>query len=291
MPMYSGNPFRRFTLLKTALLLVAILPFATAKIMAQGNLMITPRRVVFEGQQRTQELNLANTGNDTARYLISLVEVRMKEDGGFEQITAPDSGQNFASSYIRFFPRSVTLGPGEVQSVKIQVTKQSQLTVGEYRSHIYFRAIPSESPLGEQEAPQRQDGISVRLTPVFGISIPVIIRVGATTSTVQLSHPRFDMLQDSIPVVDLVFNRTGNMSVYGDLTIDFVSKQGKVTRVSEVKGIAVYTPTTSRKVKIALQKLAGIDYRTGQLHIVYSTPADARSIMLAQTGLALSDGR
>lgn len=289
--MYSGTRFRHHILLKTTLLLVAILSFATAKITAQGNLMITPRRVVFEGSQKTQELNLANTGKDTARYLISLVEIRMKEDGGFEQITTPDSGQNFASSYVRFFPRSVTLGPGEVQSVKIQITKQSQLTPGEYRSHIYFRAVPSESPLGEQEAPQSPTGISVRLIPVFGISIPVIIRVGTASTAVQLSRPRFDMLQDSIPVVDLVFNRIGNMSVYGDLTIDFVSKQGKVTRVGEIKGIAVYTPTTSRKVTIALQKLPGIDYRTGQLHIVYSTPADASSIMLAQTGLALSDGR
>lgn len=291
MPMYTGIYFRQHILLKTTLFLIAILSFLPAKLMAQGNLMITPRRVVFEGPQKTQELNLANTGKDTARYLISLVEIRMKEDGGFEQITVPDSGQNFASSYIRFFPRSVTLGPGEVQSVKIQITKQSQLTAGEYRSHIYFRAIPPESPLGEQEATQGTNGISVRLIPVFGISIPVIIRVGGSSTAVRLSHPKFDMLQDSTPVLDMVFNRTGNMSVYGDLTIDFVSKQGKVTRVGEVKGIAVYTPTVSRKVRIALQKPAGIDYRTGQLHIVYTTPSDARSIMLAQTGLALSDGR
>jgi hypothetical protein len=89
----------------------------------------------------------------------------------------------------------------------------------------------------------------------------------------------------------MVFNRTGNMSVYGDLSIDFVSKQGKVTRVGEVKGIAVYTPTASRRVRIGLNKVAGIDYKTGQLHIVYTTPSDAKSIMMTQTNLALSDGR
>src|SRR5476651_1473462 len=73
---------------------------------AQGNLIIMPRRVVFEGAKRTQELNLANTGKDTAKYVISVVEYRMKHDGNFELITQPDSGQNFADKNFRFFPRT-----------------------------------------------------------------------------------------------------------------------------------------------------------------------------------------
>jgi P pilus assembly chaperone PapD len=85
--------------------------------MAQGDLLITPRRVVFEGSKRSMDLNLANIGKDTATYAISL----MKEDGGFETITDPDPGQRFADRFIRFFPRSVTLGPNEAQAVKIKL--------------------------------------------------------------------------------------------------------------------------------------------------------------------------
>lgn len=70
---------------------------------AQGNLLITPRRAVFEGSKRSIDLNLANTGQDTATYSISLVQIRMKEDGGFETITEPDQGQRFADSFVRFF--------------------------------------------------------------------------------------------------------------------------------------------------------------------------------------------
>jgi hypothetical protein len=293
--MYRSFYFYKPTAVKPALvfllLVTALLTTCTSGIMAQGNLMITPRRVLLEGAQKTQELNLANTGKDTARYVISMLEIRMKEDGTFEQITAPDSGQNFASPYVRFFPRSVILGPGEVQTVKVQCTRQSQLTPGEYRSHIYFRAVPQESPLGETAPAEDSAGISVRLIPIFGISIPLIIRNGASTTSVQLSHPSLELAPDGTPLLNVVFSRTGNMSVYGDLTIDFVSKQGKVTRVGEIKGIAVYTPTSRRKVKIALNKPANIDYQTGQLHIVYTTPADNKPVMMAQTGLALSDGR
>ena len=36
-------------------------------IKAQGNLVSMPRRVVFEDAKRTQELNIANNGTDTAK--------------------------------------------------------------------------------------------------------------------------------------------------------------------------------------------------------------------------------
>jgi P pilus assembly chaperone PapD len=88
---------------------------------AQGNLLVTPRRVVFGAKKKMQELNLANTGKDTARYVISLIDVRMKEDGSFEQITEADSGQHFAGQQLRIFPRSVVLAPNESQVVKVQV--------------------------------------------------------------------------------------------------------------------------------------------------------------------------
>src|SRR3984957_227778 len=157
--------------------------WCSAGAIAQGNLLLLPRRVIFEGSKRYEELNLANTGKDTARYVISLMHIRMKEDGGYEEISQPDSGERFADKFIRFFPHSVELGPGESQVVKIQLTKIKELAPGEYRSHLYFRAIPDKLPLGEDE-PAADSGISVRLIPIFGISIPVIIRVGVPSTQV-----------------------------------------------------------------------------------------------------------
>src|SRR5580704_7018711 len=181
----------------------------SAGVIAQGNLMLMPRRVIFEGAKRYEELNLANTGKDTARYVISLMHIRMKEDGGFEEISQPDSGERFADRFIRFFPHSVELGPGESQVVKIQLTKINELLPGEYRSHLYFRAIPDMAPLGE-EAPVPDSGISIRLVPIFGISIPVIIRIGAPNAQVRISDLSVQMLEDTIPILEMTFHRTGN---------------------------------------------------------------------------------
>ena len=164
--------------------------FCSSKLMAQGNLLVTPKRVVFDGNRRSEELNLANIGKDTATYIISFIQIRMKENGVFEKITQPDSAQNFADKNLRFFPRSVTLGPNEAQTVKVQLTKANDLTPGEYRSHLYFRASPPEKPLGDIE-PQKDSVLSVRLVPVFGISIPVIIRKGESNATVNISDLKF----------------------------------------------------------------------------------------------------
>lgn len=81
--------------------------------MAQGDLLIFPKRVVFEGAKRSEELSLANIGKDSATYVLSFVQIRMKEDGTFDKITTPDLAQSFADKNLRFFPRSVTLAPNE----------------------------------------------------------------------------------------------------------------------------------------------------------------------------------
>jgi hypothetical protein len=261
--------------------------FSHSKAVAQGNLLISPRRMVFEGQNKMLELNLANNGKDTARYLISFMEIRMKEDGTFEQINQPDSGQYFASSYLRLFPHSVTLAPNEAQVVKLQLIKSSQLVHGEYRSHMYFRAVPDERPLGEKSPGNDSTSISVRLIPVFGLTIPVIIRVGETTVNVRISDLSLTTGEDMQPRLNMVFNRTGNASVYGDLTVDYISPQGVVTQVGIINGIAVYTPVPSRSIRIPLDKTAGVDYKTGKLHVVYATPPDAKSVKIAESELIL----
>lgn len=261
--------------------------FLNSEISAQGNLLITPRRVLFEGSKRSLDLNLANTGQDTATYAVSLVQIRMKEDGGFETITEPDPNQLFADKYIRFFPRTVTLGPNEAQVVKVQVTRASELTPGEYRSHFYFRAIPNAKPLGEKEIVRDTNAISVKLTPVFGITIPVIIRVGESTAKVTLSDLAFEIVNDTIPRIKFFFKRTGNMSVYGDITVDYISSQGKLSRVGIANGIAVYTPNGSRQFQLNLSKLPGVDYKNGTLRLIYSSSSDVKPVRLAEAELSL----
>jgi hypothetical protein len=254
---------------------------------AQGNLLILPKRIIFDGSKRTQNLNLVNTGNDTATYTISLIQIRMKEEGTFENITEPDPGQYFASKYLRIFPRSVTLAPKESQTVKVQVIQSSGLTPGEYRSHIYFRAAPPVTPAGQKGPAADSANLSVKMVPVFGISIPVIIQAGTNSSTAGMSAVRLVLSNKEKPELNMYLERTGNMSVYGDLQIDYISPMGVKTRVGAVNGVAVYTPLPRRKIKINLQAIPAVDYHKGKLYIAYSLPTTAKAVMLTEQELTL----
>jgi hypothetical protein len=236
---------------------------------AQGDVQIYPKRILFDGSKRAQELSIANSGKDTARYSISVVQIRMKEDGSFETIDRPDEGQNFADKNFRFFPRSVVLAPNEAQTVKIQLLKFSELATGEYRSHLYFRAEAEKKPLG-QDSIVNNSSIAVRIVPTYGISIPVIIRSGETTTEISVSQVRFSWEKDTIPVLNFDLNRSGNMSVYGDISVDYLSPEGKEIRICSVKGMSVYTPNSVRHFRLPLQKNPAVNFNKGSLHIVYT---------------------
>ncbi|MDZ4205328.1 MAG: hypothetical protein U1C46_10995 [Bacteroidales bacterium] len=260
------------------------LPF---QLSAQGDLLITPRRIVFEGNKQRQEITLANTGQDTARYSISFVQYRMTEEGTFEQITAPDPGQNFADPYLRYFPRTVILAPKESQVVRMQLRRASGMQDGEYRSHMYFRAVPEEKPLGEEDVLADTTAIGIRLIPIFGITIPVIFRVGKLSAKITLSDIFLIQEKDAPPAVSLVFNREGNQSVYGDLSVEYVSPQGAKTEVGIVRGIAVYTPKTKRRFTLQLRKSEGVDFTNGKLLLRYQSPNDAKPEIYAEQEIIL----
>lgn len=255
-------------------------------VLAQGDLLVTPRRVVFEGNDQRQEITLANTGQDTARYIISFIHYRMTDEGVFEQIDKPDSGQFFAEPYLRYFPRQVTLAPQESQVIRMQLRKQPGMKDGEYRSHMYFRAVPVEKPLGEEEL-MDTTMIGVRLIPIFGISIPVIIRVGKLEARVQITDIELKQDEEGAYSVSLVFLRQGTKSSYGDLVAEYVSPTGSITRVGNVRGIAVYTPNTTRKFTLPLQNTDLINLKEGKLKLRYQSSSDTKPEIYAEQELLL----
>ena len=260
---------------------------ASARTNAQGDLLISPLRVVFEGSKKSQEINLANVGKDTATYVISVQDIKMNEDGSFEQITQPEPGQNFAGPFLRFFPRKVTLAPNEAQVVKMQLVKTSELKPGEYRSHLYFRAVPEEKPLGEKPTKKDSASISIELKPIFGITIPAIIRVGDYDANVALADMSLDMSNNSTSSLSFTFKRTGSMSVYGDIIVDYITPNGKSTQVKIVKGVGVYTPNASRRFKVELDNDNHVNFHDGKIHVTYAMQMSDKAVKNVEAEITL----
>lgn len=255
-------------------------------LLAQGSLLLTPKRVIFEGSKTSEAINLANVGKDTARYVISLVEYRMKTDGGFEEITQQEAGQYSAEPYLRYFPRTVTLAPNQAQLIRIQLTKKpAQMAAGEYRSHLYVRAVSKPTPMGEKES--ATSSIGVKLVPVFGLSIPVIIRVGESHTGTSITGLSLTASETDPYNLSLSLNRTGNMSIYGDIYVKHLAPNGKSTDVGVVKGLAVYSPNPIRYIQLPLEKNKMVNYHTGVLVTRFVANVDGKDKKITEAELAL----
>lgn len=255
------------------------------ELMAQGDLLVTPIRVVFEGKKQKEAINLVNVGKDTATYSISFLQYNMNEDGSFTSIEKPDSGQMFASPYLRIFPRKVTLAPGEPQVIMLQCRRSADMQDGEYRSHLYFRSEKNYKPLGS--AFKDTNLLSVQLTPIYGISIPVIVRSGRASVSSSLSNLSLEVLPNLGQNLKLTINRTGNISIYGDLLIEFIPNKGKSIDAGVLKGVGVYTNIDKRNIAVKLNNTTGKPFSNGKLKVQFVSKGDAKSIVYAEAELEL----
>lgn len=231
-----------------ALSLCLLLAFLLAPLKpAQANraeTMLIPTRVVIKATDRYATLVLKNTGTATGQYEISLVEMRMTEDGAITEIPEGEPAEYPASSFVHMAPRSVTVAPGASQVIRILVRRPEGQEPGEYRSHIKVRVV-NENVEGATNA-QAPGTIEVKANLV--LVIPLIIRTGEGTATIKLSDLRVAKDENGSHI-ELNLNREGNQSVMGDLKILQAGKE-----VASLDGIPVYRPTAKRLVKVPLGK-------------------------------------
>jgi P pilus assembly chaperone PapD len=255
---------------------------------AQGDLLVTPTRVVFEGTKKKQELNLVNMGTETATYSISFIQKNMNEDGSFIDIEQPDSGQYFADPYLRIFPRQVTLAPQESQVIMLQYRPKPDMLAGEYRSHLYFRSEKDYSPLGQKKIAKDSTLLSVQLTPIFGMTIPVIIRSGNVSVTASLNDLKLEVQNKTIQKLKLSIHRTGNISIYGDIRVYFIPREGKPNEIGAVNGVGVYSNINKRNITMRLDKILGDMQAKGKLRVSYISNSDGKRIVYAESELEIN---
>ncbi|WP_211605019.1 fimbrial biogenesis chaperone [Vreelandella arcis] len=252
---------------------------------ALAQLMLYPTRVVFEGNQRSAQLELINNGSETATYRITLVNRRMSETGEFSDVAEPLAGEQLADNLLQYSPRQVTLEPGAGQAVRIMVRKPADLVAGEYRSHLLFAQQPEISGIRSIESGAGEIGI--QLTALVGASVPVIVRHGATDANVALTQLQLQRSSSGLPLLALQMQRNGTQSVFGDLTVSFTPRSGAEQVIGRANGVAVYTPNPLRRAGIALQPPSGLPLSNGTLRVTYQEQAEDGGRLLAEAELSL----
>lgn len=248
-----------------------------------------PTRIVFEGRTRSAEVLLTNRGAETETYRITFKNMRMLEDGSYEDITEPRENEQPAADLIRYSPRQIVLEPGTSQTVRLMLRKPAGLAEGEYRSHMYFRAVPRPDAASDiEEVDLKGDQISVKITTIFGITIPVIVRHGELTGAVKFSDLALDLPVDTLDLPNLNFhlNRTGDRSVYGDLTITYIpDKTGKEYVVGRLNGVAVFTPNLTRTMYVNIHMPEGVEIDRSTFRISYTARQSDGGEILAEAEL------
>ena len=138
------------------------------------------------------------------------------------------------------------------------------------------------------EQPGAGEGqFTVELIPIFGITIPVIVRHGDLTAGVAVKALSLAPgAQAGAPVLAFRIERNGDRSVFGDLSVSFVPRDGGSELVlGRLNGVAVYTPNPARRFSLPLRVPNGTKLRAGQLRVSYRARPDEGGAVLASAVL------
>ncbi len=244
---------------------------------AAGDLLVAPTRLVLEGGRGT-EVILNNVGNTPATYRISLELRRMDAEGRLDEVVAgtETDKEKATLAMVSYQPRRVTLPPNQPQVIRVGARMPSDLPDGEYRAHMLFRAVPDAQPVVEGP----REGVSIALTPIYGVTIPVIVRKGALKATAVISDVRLTR-DDGETALAFKLDRSGERSVYGRVR---VTKAGVAKPVYEARGIAVYAELSSRTVALTLPPEVAATM-TGTVKVQYLEDNDTGGLIAEASGV------
>lgn len=269
---------------RAALVTIAVsaVPFLTvAPAQAAGDLLIAPTRVILDGRRGT-EVFLNNIGNEEATYRITLELRRMNDRGRLDDvdIVQATDKEKAALEVIRYAPRRVTLPPNQPQSIRIGMQPGDNLPDGEYRAHLLFRAIPKAVPV--ETTQDKGNTLKIQLIPIYGISIPVIVRKGNLEGVAALSNVRLGKDNEGT-TLEFDMSRTGDKSVFGEI---HVTKPGVAEPISVAKGVAIYPEVARRNVSLPLPPEVAAKMK-GEVVVSYYEAPEAGGGLISQVRTVL----
>lgn len=223
-------------------------------------LQVLPSRVLLD-KNRYMTLTLVNRGVEEGSYRLYMRNIRTTENGEFVEITEAGPGDLFADKMISFSPRRVTVPGQNKQDIRVVVRKPKNLADGEYRSHLVFRSLPKQASVLDSESIEKQ--VSVSITPVIEVSIPVIVRQGDLHATPTLIDATLVTQEDKSEQIKVTLEREGNRSLYGSIQV----WDGE-NLLAEAEGITVYVPNQRRITHVNLFK-EGPSLRGRKVKVIY----------------------
>lgn len=215
---------------------------------AAGDLLVAPTRVILDTARGT-EVVLNNIGTEAATYRVSLELRRMTPEGSLVDVD-PETAtpqEKAALAMIRYSPRRIVLQPNQPQVIRVAPTIPAGTLPGEYRAHMLFRAVPEAQERVAPPTGEKRGGVNVQLRPIYGITIPIIVRTGPLQASAEIGKTWIGKAADGHTTFNIELKRSGNRSVYGEIE---VTPKGAKQPLLAQRGLAVYAEIPGRVVSI-----------------------------------------
>ncbi|MDB5456513.1 MAG: hypothetical protein JWP92_2098 [Caulobacter sp.] len=248
-----------------------VAPASSATVAA--NLNISPKRVTFDRTGRSATVYIFNQGGAPGAFDISVVDRVMLPDGQILPLAEAEAKpelkdlvarQKSAKAMIMVTPRRATLAPGKGQTIRIRIAPDPAApdAAGEFRSHLTVTTIPPPDIglTAEQAAAATPGQLQFVINSVFGLSIPVIVRVGAPDVRAAIENAKLGYAEVSAdgvspakrtPVVNFDLVRAGGSSLFGNIEI---RGKGRGEPLGVARGVGVYTEIDRRAMQIPLSR-------------------------------------
>lgn len=240
---------------------------------------IAPNRIVLEGRTFAATVYLTNRGTETTTYRIGVSRLRMVESGSIVPVEGdPLPGELFADELIRFSPRRCVIPPGGSQTVRLLVRRPrgNSPQAAEYRAHLSVKTTPQIPRLEELEnrveEPAEAGNLSIRTIATVESLVPIIIRFGRLQATTGITDVQ--VLTDDEPRVEFSLTREGARSIYGQVEFTYIDPKGHEENVGLMRGLAVYTPLSTRQVSYVLELPEDVQLDGGNLRIAFEESPD-----------------
>jgi P pilus assembly chaperone PapD len=236
-----------------------------------ANLNISPKRLTFDVSKRSATVFIFNQGTAPATFDIAVVDRVMLPSGQImpvaEAQTHPEyktevDRQKSAAGMILITPRRAVLAPGKGQTIRVRVAPDAGAE-GEYRSHLTVTTVPPRDlgTTADQAASGNPGELRVIINSVFGISIPLIVRLGTPDIRAGIENAKLsyaDISPDGVapakrtPVVTIDLVRSGANSLFGNVEIHSQTHGGNLIGIA--KGVGVYTEIDRRTLRVPLTR-------------------------------------
>lgn len=224
--------------------LLSLLLTLPSLLAAQG-VLIAPTSVFMDSRSRTATVLLVNPNDQPVEITLSTTYGYAITDsaGRFEPwfTDAPDSTAPSAASWIRIFPRRVSIEPKAQQVVRLLVSPPPALADGEYWARLVVMARGGELKVsGTTDSNTVTIGLPMQVRTI----LPILYRKGQVETAASVSGLSATRDGDSL-VVRAQLGRTGNAALLATVRGELADSAGAV-RGRFALPVSIYAPIAPR---------------------------------------------